>query len=557
MSKKNLNLKGLLRKQQGGEQSPKMKLSEQIQALLESGMQAGAIAQQLLASGVDELDIKEAFMDLGMAPSDVDYLLLSEEDIEQEMLEDFQVYQQEEPSGNYSDEDLNFNPFFGRSLNEAQKGGSLFPSTVNQYLNALNGYSKNPMSMYLPMDIGVRGDVLGAGFALGEAVTNMFGKQIDPNTGLKQGFFRDVKAKKARAKEAIPSYYNYKVTTDKADTNTYAADPRDLYETAKGRGKLRTQEQYESDLSKYSRVNADPKTGKYNALISSREIDSNSEIYGEAQRKGLEDFLGNSVSIDEFRGRFDPATKEMLLDTEKEGMGYLGISPSGEASTYRDIESNPYLYETMMGLNTLQSNMPKVDVSAKRYGGDLKRAQIGIETEPLSYDQWVQQTGRGMMGEEGVDMMEYQRYVDSFGQEPQMNEPQVDITNKFSGTLNRFMNSRPVQAFGKTSDFLVKGAGFMNEIAQNKKEREAQQRLYSMTQADNMFGYYEDPLNKKGTFDVNTGLAEQDNYVPYLRQFGGEDGSRMPSIPNLNEEIELDPDTVAQLIAAGANIEIL
>jgi hypothetical protein len=79
-----------------------------------------------------------------------------------------------------------------------------------------------------------------------------------------------------------------------------------------------------------------------------------------------------------------------------------------------------------------------------------------------------------------------------------------------------------------------------------------------MTQADKMFGYYEDPLNKQGTWDVNTGLAEQDNRVTYMRQFGGEDGSDMMYYNDMElNEVELDPDTIAQLIAAGADLEIL
>jgi hypothetical protein len=188
-----------------------------------------------------------------------------------------------------------------------------------------------------------------------------------------------------------------------------------------------------------------------------------------------------------------------------------------------------------------------------KYGGDLLIAENGIEKQQLSYDEWLKSTGRGMIGQELQDYQEYENYLSSLpSQTNEPSAPKVDITNKLAGNLNRFMDSRFMQGYGKIGNLAVQGAGFANEMYQNKKAREAEGRLYEMTQADNMFGYYEDPLNKQGTWDVNTGLAEQDNRVEYMRQFGGETVD-----DEFSNEIDLDPDTIAQLIAAGANIQIL
>ena len=374
---------------------------------------------------------------------------------------------------------------------------------------------------------------------------------------------------------------------------------------------MRTKDQYLKDVAANSQVDFNTKTGKYDALISSRPVDKT--IYSDEQRKKLDEFLGKSTSLETLNKRFDPETKKMILESEKTGMGSLGINPNNQASSYKDAESNPYLYETMMGINTLKSkpapkpsivapfsapgfnwnvNKPEdkgdvdnvkwmnwvqpTEVPEYAFGGMLY-AQDGIETggvsilsnsqnmmndAPLTFQQWVMEDP--VRRSTASAPQEYQAYVNSFSAAPTNNvgptatgtsttaapsfePPKVEFTNRLAGGFNRVMDSRAMQGYGKLSNFAVNAAGFVNEIYKNKKAREAEGRLYEMTQADNAFGYFEDPVNKQGTWDVNTGLAEQDNRVEYMRaQQGGE----------LNE-IDLDPDTIAKLIAAGANIQIL
>lgn len=615
--------------QEGGEdmESGQQSITQQIQSLLDSGASFQQIAQELINQGYDEATVREILMDSGISSSELDEFFEPEEELEEESEEALENNQEANYEEEYDEsEDVNFG-MFGNALPEAQTGfESMFPLTANQYFalqQEKNGYSRNPMANYLPMDLGTRGDVAGAGFFLAEAASDLFGGKEDPNTGLKKGFYRNIKAKKARAKEARPSYYNYKVTTAPGDENTYAGDPTDLYNAARNKGQLRTEQQYKEDVNRFSQFDFDKDKNQYVGQFSSRKIDPGSSIYSKNQKKDLEKFLQNSTSLGDLESRFDPKTLNMLIGSQKEGMGSLGINPSGEASSYRSAQENPYLYETMMGLNTLtdntsntsnplylgvQSNFPLatynqtnfrntqspvvnttnlVDQPSKiktlqefiiedpitrgganasqlyndyvrqqtsmKYGGDLLIAETGIEKQQLSYDEWLKSTGRGMIGQELQDYQEYENYLSSLpSQTNEPSAPKVDITNKFAGDLNRFMDSRFMQGYGKIGNLMVQGAGFANEIYQNKKAREAEKRLYEMTQADNMFGYYEDPLNKQGTWDVNTGLAEQDNRVEYMRQFGGENVD-----DEFSNEIDLDPDTIAQLIAAGANIQIL
>ena len=544
---------------------------------------------------------------MGIAPSDVDALFVSEEDKQAELEQAMEEAQQMEEAqyAEYdddtdSDSSVEFG-MFGNDLPEAQFGYEThFAPNINQYFGGIarqqgDDYVRNPMANYLPMDLGTKGTPIGAAFMLAEAATDLFGGRKDPNTGLKEGFFRDADIKKARHKASIPSYYDYKVTTKAGDENEYVADKFDLYNAAKNKGSLRTKEQYAQDIAANSQVDFNPNTGFYDTVLSSRPIDRN--LLSKDQRNALDNFMEKSVSIQNLNDRFDPETLSMIKKSQREQKGSLGINPMGVASSYKDSESNPYLYDTMMGINTLQnqdtySTFPGVKLPQQKYGGntELPKAQVGppgwlmnsiittptVVNDPTSMQNYIQNMGQTnyMQDTQAVADAQLQQRYPGLGSTPQQQQfqntftpgtpqlnvspavappvvgaPDVEITNKFSGNVNRFLDSRPIEGYGKISNFLVNGAGFVNEMFKDKKAREAERRLYKMTQADNMFGYFEDPVNKQGTWDVNTGLAEQDNRVTYMRaQYGGE---------MENGEIDLDPDTIAMPIAAGANIQIL
>jgi hypothetical protein len=151
-----------------------------------------------------------------------------------------------------------------------------------------------------------------------------------------------------------------------------------------------------------------------------------------------------------------------------------------------------------------------------------------------------------------------------------------------------------MRAYGDVSDFVVKGANLANEFFQQREFNDYKNKLRNLTNADKVYLASEDPVNKRGTFDVNLGLAEPDNLVDYYAQAmygremykkGGEfephmmydpksgkgykanvlaDHIRMADMGYLHKdemgyggELEVDNDTLAALIAAGADIEML
>jgi len=290
-----------------------------------------------------------------------------------------------------------------------------------------------------------------------------------------------------------------------------------------------------------------------------------------------------------------------------------------------------------------QSLMDKSKAEAKeiynntefKYGGDLPKAQLGIpDMNSLStfvnqyslpdMNEYLQNQGQSDYARDtqivadaqlqqkqsnlGPTPFEKQTQEDFGLTTPSINNIETDIIENVEPKVTRkrtignainqvedFVNYNPgMQAFGDVSDFAVKGANLVNEIFQQKEFDDYRNKLRNSTAADNIYLATENPVNKRGTFDANSGLAEPDNLVDYYAQAmygkelyksGGEfqphmmfdpvsgkgykanveaDHNRFAKLGFLHQdemqgggEIEIDNDTLAALIAAGADIEIL
>jgi hypothetical protein len=187
------------------------------------------------------------------------------------------------------------------------------------------------------------------------------------------------------------------------------------------------------------------------------------------------------------------------------------------------------------------------------YGGDIM--QFGGQL--MSKDEWMSENGRGMIGQELIDENDYQTYVSTMEPIPASQttsipafQPiKVERTNNFEGGLNRFIDSPGVQGYGKLSNFAVKGADVINDYFRDKNINQAREDNFNKLGADFQYSTAEDPFNKRGLFDINTGTAgsEGDRTTGlYMSKYGGEKNT-----------VNVDSNLLAKLIAAGADIEIL
>lgn len=381
------------------EVQPEMaEIVQAVQAGLQSGMAPHEVVLQLATQGYPQDEISFALEQIGYDPSAVTTIMQQAEAMymqqsQQQMppgmqpeiqpgmepsmkqqvppgMERAQMRQAASPQtnvGNMQDEGISEQELaialqraaskaMGKYGKEMQYGGNIYyGENVSAYPSVLNPYAPKPI--YMPT-LPEKGSL---GYALldaADAFAELFSGKTGAN-GMMKGALRDLKAKKALWKqEAKPRFYSYDVTLDKNDPNQYVPDIKDMYE-----GKLRTKQQYQEDINKFSRTDYDTKTGKYNTLATSRELNPN--VIGKKQRPAFEKYLESSTGLGEWAQRFDPETKAMLLENERMAPSgtTIGISPTGQSSSYMDRENNPYLYNTMMGINTLGSKPYSMGVS--------------------------------------------------------------------------------------------------------------------------------------------------------------------------------------------------
>ena len=176
------------------------------------------------------------------------------------------------------------------------------------------------------------------------------------------GTISNRKTRRADRQSKKGDYYNYDVTIDQNDPNTYGFDNLDLFNASKNNGGLRDLQTFTDDVNKNSKANYNPETGGYDTLMSSRPL--NEDIYGE--QKG---FLGigkrdaNSTyefgqNLNYFNEYAKGDTKDLILGTQDDPEGTtLGIDKEGNASSYAPGAYNPYEYDTMMGYNKVSNSM--------------------------------------------------------------------------------------------------------------------------------------------------------------------------------------------------------
>jgi hypothetical protein len=135
-----------------------------------------------------------------------------------------------------------------------------------------------------------------------------------------------------------------------------------------------------------------------------------------------------------------------------------------------------------------------------------------------------------------------------------------DFVGNAYNKAETFIESNPaVQAFGDVSQAAVAGANLANQFFKNRDFNNFKNELRNSTTADKVYGALSNLPNKRGTWDANLGLAEPDNLVDNYgyAMYGKETYKSGGQMYQGGGEIEVDNDTLAALIAAGADLEIL
>ena len=177
------------------------------------------------------------------------------------------------------------------------------------------------------------------------------------------------------------------------------------------------------------------------------------------------------------------------------------------------------------------SNMFSGQTNYMQDTADVADAQLQKENPGLGATPSEQSNQAMFQTQQNLDLDKY-RY----------DQPTVTRTNKIQGDIGRFMDSKGMQAYTGASKYAVEGARVINNFFDDRAIEDAQADNRNNMIADNIYATNENPMLKRGTWDVNTGT------------FGSE-GQR--TVQEGGEMATVDSLLLAKLIAAGADIEIL
>ena len=194
------------------------------------------------------------------------------------------------------------------------------------------------------------------------------------------------------------------------------------------------------------------------------------------------------------------------------------VRPPMAADSFKDWAKKNQVKLQMKGLTTEAQQQAAYEAASEfKYGGGLPKAQYGIPGSGMGSMFLDQQSLEKELG----DLNQIDETADSLSEDT-LPGPTVKRKRSVGNALDQaetFIKENPaMRAFGDVSDFAVKGANLANEIFQQKEFNDYKNKLRNSTAADNIYLATENPVNKRGTFDANLGLAEPDNLVDYYAQ---------------------------------------
>jgi hypothetical protein len=142
-------------------------------------------------------------------------------------------------------------------------------------------------------------------------------------------------------------------------------------------------------------------------------------------------------------------------------------------------------------------------------------------------------------------------------------QPEMRVTNKAEGFLNRMEDSPIVDALSAGANALVLGSAFGNRIFDRRINNEIDDQIDEQSGADYKFRTLTSGPFSLGKYQANSGQlqGEGQRVTGYQMAFPGSPGGFVQKGKEImktgGQVVELSQDMIAQLIAAGADIEIL
>ena len=438
-----------------------------------------------------------------------------------------------------------------------------FVNQSNQYTGGVNtpGYNQSYNLQDFIGGLNPQGNPILEGLGLlGNIKNELFSKEVGAN-GLTKGALTGLKDKRKFSKTGKPLYFDTKTTYDTSDENLSMIN---MYKNTKLAEEAEAQrivdENYRDRISDASGL--DPE------LL-------NSEDYFESIGVDINDDLGSD---------FNAKLYQRYLDA------------------YNDTYPNKRFGGSLPKAQFL-GEFPSNDSG---YGFDPYNDDLGEFIENAGQTNYVQDTNRIIP--KGKREMEVSTDPTSNDYFNQIQGPTTEIENPLSGLLNFVGDTPMARAATSLSKVAVDSAGFANDIFDMKKFENAKEDREEMFMADNFANIKVDGVGNKGFWDVNDGglMSNKDRVVgideatfnmfatpQFSKEGGGVNNPGFKALPpNVQHNIlsnmasggeesylanrdrviknaiaskkqmggdimDVDQDLLIQLIAAGADIEIL
>ncbi len=320
---------------------------------------------------------------------------------------------------------------------------------------------------------------------LSEGLNNMFSREDNDGDGVKDGSFMDWAGKAKRNK------------AEKLANTTYEIGPLDM---------------------------------------SQENIDAASAFKTQYDIENPEkDALGNIISE-------NLEINEQPLDAFSTWLNQNASNLSGKA-----LETFNALKNKISSKRVIDNTGDESVITVQKYGSELPKAQYGFDPYNDDLGEFMKNAGQTNYMEDimsitpvgtremdvDINTEPVQRSAeDLFGD---INMPEITAnTGGLEGFLDRSKNSVVATAFGDISDFAVKGADVLNDFFEDKNIMDAKDEMRGRLVADNIYGTKTDAFNKRGTFDINSGLmgSEADRTTGlYFSKGGGTDNEGFRKLP--------------------------
>jgi hypothetical protein len=388
---------------------------------------------------------------------------------------------------------------------------------------------------------------------------DMFSGKDKDGDGVKDGSFRDWRGKHINNKMQKMANATYDVKFDTSDENKNAAA------TWFKQFQVENPElgQQKDALGNIIKTEADKVLDDINAPSAVKKIsDDLLEKWqtGTAETKAyIESILKKKGQEIPTEYKVDPMSGDGKLPvTEKKDPQEVDVDPGFDLKAPKSVENidpgfdmkTPKGYNGPFdpGFDKGVPNFSDYQQMLVKYGAEIPNMQMAgpVANQKLSFQEWVVQDPVTRGGANGPQLYaEYEAEFDNpFNPTPpvaQTNDvpaqrsaadlftdikgPEVDANyGGVGGFLDRALNSTVATAFGDLSNFAVGAADVANDYFDEINKKKAQEELRGDLVADNIYGTKTDAFNKRGTFDINSGLMGSEGDATtglYMTKEGG------------------------------------